>query len=200
MAKTRLNNADRNAIAEAIIDHKYVPLEQAHAQRGHDLANELWEILHGEHRQLIDALPKGALEEAHKINVNAAGRHIELRFGPDVSSWPSVYRPVFYKYARGRVPVDDLAGRDFADRLDTWLGEGKTLREERAEQHTKTLAVLSTFTSFDDLQAAWPDADKFITAQWRKRGVAGGRNLPAVMISDLSRQLGLPPGEQEAAQ
>jgi hypothetical protein len=193
MAKTRLTKYDREQICAAIIAHKFDPIEASLVAEENALAIQARAKAYGDYLSVIDAAPKGAFCEDDSIDLNVGGRRIRLRFGASYE----VRARIFAEHRNGYIlslPETDKFG---AKALS--LAERKEAsRSERAELKRTLMATLGGFNSFDDLQAGWPEADRFIVARWQARGEYAPA-VPAIAIRDLSVALDLPPDAAEAA-
>lgn len=191
MAKTRLTNADRDNIREAVIHHKFAPIEANLLAEEHALAIKARIKAYGDFLAVMEGAPKGAFVEESQVRVNVGGRKIYLNFGGEVRVFAKDGRYDGYLLS---APETDALGAKILDHA---------IREEQSKQDKNKLranvkGTLAAFTTFDDLLAGWPEADKFITARWRTRPDYSA-NVPAVAIRDLSTALDLPPEVEEAA-
>lgn len=193
MAKTRLTKYDREQICAAIIDHKFKPIEAALLAEEIALAVQARAKAYGDYLGVIDAAPSGAFCEGDSVDLNVGGRRIRLRFG---ASYETKAR-IFADHRNGyllNLPESDKFGAKVLS-----LAERKeAARTERADLRRTLTATLGGFNSFDDLQAGWPEADRFIVARWQARGEYAPA-VPAVAIRDLSAALDLPPDMEAAA-
>lgn len=193
MPKTRLYKADRDAICRAIIEHKFSPIEAALLVEENALANEAREIAYDKHLKAIEALPNGAFPTKMSVNVTVEGQRYALYFGGHAWGPNAVQRRVFE--AHNYSPILQLTDDDpFGARVKDWAQRGVATKAERELLDRRTGATLSRFSTFDALIEAWPEANKFITERCRQRPtyVAG---LPAVVMSELSSALDLPPDD-----
>lgn len=193
MPKTRMTNADREAIRDAVLAHKFTPIEAARRTEENALAKQVRARVYGDFLSVMEAAPEGAFRTSSDLRVNVGGKHFRLRFGgagERVRIWHThEYDPAL------AVPDTDKLGA----RIAAWADASEAARSERSDLRYKVGATLGSFRHFEDAQSGWPEADRFITEQWRKRChfVPG---LPAVAISDLTAALDLPPEiEAEAA-
>lgn len=194
MAKTRLFKDDREAIRAALVGHKYDPIFAAREREEFALAAEVWDHIYAAHKAAMAKLPAGALPESDHITVRAYGKYVTLHFGRgDFLKRPK--RRLFDAHKR----VWEAPACDLAERVERWAQAGEDLKKERNEMGVKLDAALASFRTFDDLLAAWPDAERFITKRWRERPEYASSQLPAPVLTDLSKALDLPPDVKEAA-
>lgn len=197
MAKTRLFKADRQAICRAIIEHKFSPIEAALLVEENALAAEARVVAYGKHLKVIEDLPNGALPTSSSVSVTVDGGRHTLYFGAHGYGSDKIYCRVFDAHEYN--PILSLLGDDpFGARVKDWALRVKAVSEERTLLDRRTYATLDRFTTFDALIEAWPEANKFITECWRARpGYVAA--LPAVVMSELSSALDLPPDDEAEA-
>lgn len=199
MPKTRLTHDDRQAIREAIIAHKYKPIDAAHAATEAALAEELRVKLCGDYLKTMEKAPKGAFPTTNSLVVEIDGKRRHLSFG---GKYPDqVYHRVFSEhYSTGTAWKTRAEGEPLALKIVAWMDAVEATKSERSNLISITRATLDGFRTFDDLLDGWPDASRFITEVWRRRGAYLPPQLPAVVLADLSAKLDLPPdGETEIA-
>ncbi len=194
MAKTRLTKADREAIRDAIIKHKFTPLEADVRAEENALALQARAKAYGDYLTVIEAAPKGAFGEDDDVNLNVAGRRIRLRFGADYTTRARLY----FDHCRSGYLMSLPESDKFGAKVLAWADKAEANRKARSDLRSNVLATLAAFNTFDDLLAGWPEADAFITARWRERPDYSA-NVPAVALRDLSAALDLPPDVAEAA-
>jgi hypothetical protein len=213
MAKTRLNNDDRAAIAVAIVDYKYAPLIALNRALEYELASLVYDrIYSADVRRKMAALPAGAFKEVDDITVAVNGQKYKLDFSADnydvLGSNPAgrdddrLLKPVLYKHADrsySSLPALLLTDEDsLGARIVAWSQEREELRQAPATARSKLDAALASYRYFDDLVTSFPEAERFILTRWRERPEGGSPGVPAVVLKDLARELDLPP-EAEAA-
>lgn len=195
MAKTRLTNADREAIRDAVIEYKFAPIENGLAAEEFALAIQARSKAYGDYLTTIDSAPDGAFPTEGQTWLNVGGKKIKLRYG----QYPTYVR-VFSKHCRYDEPMLSLAESDaFAKKVMIWAERSEATKSERRKLRENVGGTLSFFKSFDDLQAGWPEAERFITARWRERPDYTA-NAPAVTLRDLSTALDLPPDTEDEAE
>ncbi len=195
MAKTRLNMADREAIRDAIIAHKFDALIAGMECREYALADLVWKHLLGEDGQKWMAkAPPGALPETDCMGVNCTGKSHYLHF----SEWKMIggrqKRRTFDKFNNR---TDLSPGLPLTEEINDWAMTLKTTRDERGNLRQTVLTALAGFRYFEDAIEGWPEAADFI----RARQVRSSAPVRAVVVrySDLSAKLDLPPEEKQAA-
>lgn len=192
MTKTRLTNADRDAIRYAMLGHKFDPVFAQLKRDGAALAIKARALAYGDYAVTIDAAPDGAFPVAGAIHVNVGGQKHSLEFEGDAR--------VFYKHDRGwtgcalTLVASAALGKAIVDRARA----AETAKEEKQHLNNILRATLAEFRSFDDLIAAWPEAETFIKDRWRTRP-EWKANVPAVALKTLTDKLDLPPDVAEAA-
>lgn len=195
MTKTRLNNADREAIRDAVILHKFQPVEAALDAEMHALAIQARVKAYGDYLATIEAAPDGAFPTEGHCNLIIGGKRIRLSFGV----FPCAVR-VFSHHARYEREMLNLTDADpFGKKVMAWAERREEAKGQRSKLKDNVRGTLDAFKTFDDLLAGRPEAERFITARWRQRPdyIA---NVPAVEIRTLSEALDLPPEtEAEAA-
>lgn len=209
MAKTRLNRADRDVIAEAIIAHKYGPEIAANRLKEYELARKVYDRAYSAKLQKqMAALPDGAFATSDHLMVAVNGQKFQLEVCADTSDDLGVIdqkldrakRPLIQVLNKHRgvgycaepmlsVLDDDPLGADVV----AWRQERDRLMKEPADRRAQLDAALAQFIYFDDLQAQFPEAEAFVVKRWQERPAGGPAGVPAVPIKDLARQLDLPP-------
>lgn len=189
MAKTRMNTADREAIAREVAEHKYLPLfEAAEAQRA-ALAQKIYDDAYsGETRAWMDKAPKGALPMSNSFQINVAGQRHSVTFkGEEV-------KPVFETHngwGINRCAKVYPAGHELGE---AWVAVAKsTLRDEYRNAKHMVLNALAGFRTFEDAAEGWPEASTFIMDRARLRVGNTSTTLPAVEIKAINAALDLPP-------
>lgn len=189
MSKTRLVNADREVITAAIIAHKFDPLFEANRKEQHALALEARTVAYGDFLKTMDRAPKGAFGTSSTIKVAVGGKKIGLSFGA------MTQHRCFYSQSYNSEPAVSLPETDpFGQRVLANAEAAEALKSERGNLKSSTRALLDNVSSFDALIEAWPEAGKFITAQWRARGTYIA-NVPMIAIAKLTEALDLPPDD-----
>lgn len=189
MTKTRMTKYDRHAIRQAILEHKFIPVEAALLAEENALAIQARAKAYGDYLKVIDAAPAGAFAEEDDANLNVGGSRIRLRFGADYK----ITARVFSAHARDTM----LALRDsdpLAVKIMGWAHRAEEARRARGDLQAKLTGTLGAFRTFDDLLAGWPEASTFITERWRISGEYVA-SVPAVTLQELSAALDLPPEE-----
>lgn len=189
MPKTRLINDDRDAITRAIIAHKFDPVFAALDAEAAALAIEARHIAYGDFLRVMDKAPKGAFHTAGSMRVAVGGKRVSLSFGLLVA------HRVFADHEYG----DALALPDsdpFGARVMAHAEARKTAAAEKEALSRTTRAMLGNFTTFDDLVEAWPEAQRFVTEQWRARGTYVA-SVPMIAIASLTAALDLPPEDAQ---
>lgn len=188
MSKTTLRQDDREAIRDALIAHKFAPTDAELLALENTLAEEVRAFVHGDYLKTVERAPKGAYRTTNNIRVSIDGQHHSLAFG---GRYPNaVYKRQFYEFPNAYTSAEPLMAR-----VLEWAGRVATLKQQREALTTTALATLGAFRTFDALLEAWPDAEKFITEQWRNRAGRTERQLP-VALGKLSEALDLPPDTQ----
>ncbi len=191
--KIRLYKADREVIAADLTAHKFDPIEAALAAQEYLLADEVYKRAYSEaDRRWIDNSPKGALPTKGRLKVNAAGcRHV-LRFGANPDAPRAIFEKHEYSYT-----LSLEAGDDLGERINAHAMACKEATTERDTTLHQVEATLAKFSTFDALLDAWPEAETFIKARMTNR--PGLVSVPAVILTDLTAKLDLPPEDQAAA-
>ena len=215
MAETRLNKADREAIATAIIEYKYNPQIAANRAAETKLAGEVYDRIYTANLQRkMKALPVDAFPETDDLMVAVNGQKFVLDIVPDgydelgrnvaVDIEKRALVRVLYKHRKttsyNRQPAlhlmdDDALGAAIVE----WRADRDRLKTEPGLMLRKLEATLAQFLYFDDLIAQSPEAEAFILKRWRERPEGGSPGVPAVVIKDLARELDLPPEVQGEA-
>ena len=194
MAKTRLLNADREAIEAAILAHRFDPSDAAYLAEENALAIKVRAKVYGDYLPVMEAAPAGAFPESNAIRVNVDGRRIRLNFGDS-------YRTVARIWSKHRDSSEILSGpssNPILGKVLDWANRLEATKRERADLKYSLRATLASFTTFEGLIEGWPEAASFANAQWKARG-SFVPNLPAVKLQELSAALDLPPDVAEAA-
>lgn len=191
MAKTRLRNDDRDAIRDAIVNHKFKPLQAALNAEEAALAIKVRARAYGTFTKTMDGAPQDAFPTARGLSVNIDGKRLRPQGAAEMR--------IFYGHQYASQIALTLSDADpLAVEIMDHAGRAEALRNERRTLENQVRATLAAFHTFDDLQRDWPEADAFITARWRQRPdyVA---NVPAVQIAQLTAALDLPPEDRAEA-
>jgi len=184
--KTRLTNADRDAIRAALIAHKFTPIFADLDREENALAIKVRARAYGDFLAVIDNAPEGAFPSTGKINVAVGGQSYGITF--------SGAARVFYRHDRGwssRI-LEMNAGDKLGEKIVDHANRAETTKAERSHLIDTVNATLREFRSFDDLLVGWPEAEAFITDRWRSRPDYTA-NVPAVALKTLTASLDLPP-------
>ena len=189
MAKTRMTNADREAIANKITAHKYDPLfEAAEAQRA-TLVQKIYDDAYSaEDRAWMAKAPKGALATSGSIQINVAGQRHTVYFGKEV------IMPVFHKHIGWGSPCVAKAYPAGHELGEAWVAVATTtLRDEFQKALGMVTRALAGFRTFEDAAEGWPEASTFIMDRARLRVGNTSTTLPAIEIKAINAALDLPP-------
>ncbi|HYC66679.1 Nmad5 family putative nucleotide modification protein [Brevundimonas sp.] len=184
--KTRLTNADREAIRAALIDHKFKPIFADLDREENALAIKVRARAYGDFLSVIDNAPEGAFPSTGKVTVAVGGKSYGVTF--------SGAARVFYQHDRGwssRI-LEMKSGDKLGEQIEDHANRLETAKDERNHLRRTLDATLKEFRTFDDLLAGWPEAEAFITERWRSRPEYAA-NVPAVAIKTLTESLDLPP-------
>ena len=205
----RLNNEDRDDIASRLIRHRFQAEYTALAVRENAIALAAWKQIHGKYEAAMAKLPEGAFPFDYDIQVNAGGWSGTFCYGGSGKSW-NRYRPdgrYGFEQAEpvGKLEFNDygdhdtvnLTDPDLIDEARAVLTGWKELSEKVGTLYKKTRETLGKFTTFDSLLEKWPEAEQFIRARQKERGIYVAPSLPATLIFDLTKELELPPEEAE---
>jgi hypothetical protein len=189
MAKTRMTNADREAIANKITAHKYDPLFAAAEAQRKVLAQKIYNDVYDEKtRAWIAQAPKGALGMSNNLQINVAGQRRTVYFGKDV------VMPVFNKHdgwGPAGVAKAYPAGHELGE---AWVAvDTHAMRDEFQKALGMVTRALAGFRTFEDAAEGWPEASTFIMDRARLRVGNTSTTLPAVEIKAINAALDLPP-------
>ena len=189
MAKTRMTNADREAIAHKVAGHKYLPLFKAAEEQRAALALKIYDDIYDEKtRAWMAQAPKGALRtEDSGLRINVAGQQHSVPVPEG--------KPTFYKHTYGwgsdRMVKAYPAGHELGE---AWVAvTTATLRAEYNKAEHMVLNALAGFRTFEDAAEGWPEASTFIMDRARLRVGNTSTTLPAVEIKAINAALDLPP-------
>lgn len=183
MAKTRMTQMDRYAIANAITAHKFIPLEKEAEAKRFELAEKVYDHIYSKaDKEWMASAPKGALELRNYLNIRVAGQWHQVEF--------KTGKPIFHKHADYDRYYSFSAGDELGEAVAA--AAKRTLREECKDAYNKVVAALSAFRNFEDVLAGWPEVETFVKAQMQAKAVMVP-GLPAIKLADLNAALGLPP-------
>lgn len=193
MAKTPLNQADRDVIRNQIIGRKFTPLRDKQVVDENKLAMEVWTLAYKAYLPVMAKLPRGAFKMSKTISTNVGGRSYYLNADQEVQ--------LMYEDANnwnGKRLATFEATSPMGEKISAFAQSKIDLERQQQDADRKVAASLKAFRSFDDLLKAWPEAEKFIKARWATRPDYNA-NVPMVVLKDLSKELGLPPEEEKEA-
>lgn len=194
MAKTRLTNADRDAIRQAVIAHRFDPLEAAFAREEYALALKVRASVYGDYLAAMEQAPEGAFPTTPNINVSVDGMRVRLRFGASYD----VRARIWDKHDHGGSILSTTSARSPAKDVLDWARRCEATKAEKRTLDETVRGTLSPFTTFEGLLDGWPEAATFTQARWRQRGDYSPQ-LPVASLQKLSAALDLPPEVAEAA-
>ena len=196
MAKTYMNDEDKDDIAAAIAAHRYDPEKAKLIAEGIILAQKLYDRKYdADQRTFIDSLADGVLPEDDDIRVACGGQQFDVPFSGRYQSYGSetkVFKRVFSR-DKGSQWFSLAADDPLAEALCDWRDRYTQCNEDRRTQTRKVRKTLDTWRYFDDANKAWPEASRFIVERWQTRPDYAGQNLPAIQLKDLNAALDLPP-------
>ena len=199
MAKTRMNQEDRQSIVAAILDHKFKPVFLANNEEQYALALRIYDTLYDEKtKEWIKQAPEGWLPHSTSVTVNAAGRKYSLHFGlktnPATNSRLWTQLPVCVRHADSwnYACKTFVAGDELGEAIAKNANEAEDLKNLHAKAKEQLVAALSALRSFEDVLEKWPEVESFVKPRMQARCVEVP-GLPAVKFSDLNAMLGLPP-------
>jgi hypothetical protein len=190
MAKTRMTNADREAIATTVAQHKYDPLFKAAADQRKVLAQKIYDDAYStEDRAWMAQAPEGALLKRKFIEINVAGQRHTVSFGEDE-------KPVFVNHYNWNTFAKAYpAGHELGE---AWVAVATdTLRDEFRNALDMVTRALAGFRTFEDAAEGWPEASTFIMDRARLRVGNTSTTLPAVEIKAINAALDLPPEDKQ---
>lgn len=197
---TRLNDNSRYEIAEALLVRKFKPLFAALYEREIALAEQCYDLAYAKYKEAIATLPDGALMTAEHMCVNAGGQRHHLRLR--VCRWGETYggpeRSVFAMWHNnGDVAPGAAFGLDHPmyEAISKLKQDMLELDDTVRKVNAQTRDAIWRFTSFEKLIAAWPEAEPVIQPILAKHQKASVNPVPAVLLHDLNKALGLPPEE-----
>lgn len=189
MAKTRMTNADREAIATKVAQHKYLPLfDAAEAQRA-TLALKIYNDVYDEKtRAWMAQAPKGAFSKGADMRINVAGQYHTVHIPENL---PIFYAHHYDSWGSDRLAKAYPAGHELGE---AWVAVAtSTLHDEYNKAEGMVLNALAGFRTFEDAAEGWPEASTFIMDRARLRVGSTSTTLPAVEIKAINAALDLPP-------
>lgn len=190
MSKTRLTNADRDAICGAILNHRFDRVDADLAVEENALAIRIRAHFCGDFLATMEAAPKRAFAEANSATFTVDGKRMRLCFGGDV-------RLCFADYTYSGFPNLSEAS-PLGKKVMAWANKREASKADRASLRDQLRGTLSSFHTFEALVEEWPEAASFANAQWVSRGTYKPQ-LPALPLRQLSAALDLPPEIEIAA-
>ena len=189
MAKTRMTNADREAIAVKIAQHKYTPLFEAAEAKRKALALKIYNDVYDEKtRAWMAQAPKGALRLGSDLWINVAGQQHMVSLP---GSSPVFNSHTSYSWGSDRVAKAYPAGHELGE---AWVAVATTtLSDEYNKAKSMVNTALAGFRTFEDAAEGWPEASTFIMDRARLRVGNTSTTLPAVEIKAINTALDLPP-------
>lgn len=178
MPKTRLTVGAREGIRDLIIAHRFDAATLAAKKTIVERALEVHRETYASHADWIAAAPPGALPTTTML-------YFFDRPSSDMSYGVGLEAPVpiFANQKRFRA----------SPALDAAILAKEALEKDRREMRGKVLATLTAYRNFEDLLAAWPEAEVFIRKVWKTFTGYRPINLPVAVPGDLNSALDLPP-------
>lgn len=184
----RLTNWDREQICNAAISAAFTPRFAAQKEAESALATEAYEtVFPADVRKQAARMPKGwlHLDNCLRFNVNGMDLHLDV-IGDGL---PVPYDRVYCSR------LGTITG-DLADRIIAHFGAKDELKAERDRAKRSLMALLQTCSTLKKLQQEWPEGEPFWSALAAKEREPG---LPAPLVNDINKMLGLPTREAEQA-
>ena len=175
-----LTNHMRAKIANAAIADAFGKRETALATAEDLVAVKTFEhLIPAKNRAAMAVLPEDYFPMRSVVKVNVGGRSIELKAAKDVR-FP-------YKYEWSRIAVF-LPDHEIAIEIDQHLRAKEKLAEEKKTALAAVEALLRSVTTVEKLRTVWPDGEPF----YRDVTPAPKPSLPALVVDDVNKMLGLP--------
>lgn len=214
MLKGRLNNHMRGDMLDALIAHAYDARVEALKAEGIELRNDaIHKILRPVEIEAVQTLLPQLLdgEDAHRqsvnwgggVSVNCGGPTINVGYG-SFGDYRTNYQqiegalPILTTF--GTLRLDLPADDPLAKRVQDWADRCEELRSERKVSVKQVRAALAAFSTVSQFQASWPDALPIVENILIEHLGRPAPSLPAVVIEEMNKKLGLPPSNDEAGE
>ena len=180
MGTLRLTNADRDGVVERALYHTFGPRKDALKAEECRIGLAAYEI----------AVPKAERQAAAKLSERWLRTDKCLRFRFDfrqvtLNVDPPVLVPSRNRYCEDLGLVQDV---ELIAAFEAMEAARKTLVEERDRAETGLNVLVRRVSTLRQLRETWPEGEAFY-AHLKPRDEA---QVPAVIIDDLNRMLGLP--------
>lgn len=199
---TRLTKTIREAIATAVLEHRYEAPVRALLLRAKEIGEELYnETYSPEIQAQMAAMPKGFLSQQNYLCVKLLGRNHNVYFGMNwggelygFSHVPHTERKVNDRliadrhHSRSWNSVDMSA--DLRRKLEFLNNDIKDHNEQYAKTNKQVQAALASVSTIKKLIEVWPEIEPFASPYLEDAPVKV--NLPAIPVASLNAILDLP--------
>lgn len=188
-----LTKGSRASIEAFAIKAAFAARDRDLEDRRKKLAAMAYDMLFvGQERAAIDACPSHWLTENSYINVNVAGKRLQIGFGRGRPM------PVHARKGESRMGYCDVTlGREHPhiDLFESYMNDVVALEEARKEAGAKLRSFLHQFRTVEQLLEAWPEGKDAVEHAY------GGRDKASTALTvsrdDVNAVLGLSPVKVE---
>lgn len=192
MTSIKLTKEVKSYIANDIIKHKFEPLFDTLVNEECAFANLVYEEHYKNNLKQMQALPTGWLRTSDTAKIMTRGYGVQT-FA--FSKSRTVKRPYLATddcgYRGFRVTVSDQINPKFEEPLNNLVKKREQLEKERKDTRRFVESALNKFNTSKQILDAWPEVESFVKP-YINSGQAS-HNLPAVVLDQLNKDLGLPP-------
>ncbi len=204
MASRRITAALRDSILKQVLDEAFAEdmekleaLKEARVAAEETMKQHAWEAAFSKRdRDLLAKLPEGWLSTSHHVSVSVEDEHgVQSVTGVNFGCERAV--PECFRYSSRVTNIVKTThpwfkAKEHHDEARKEASDFENdLKVRRREQAARVLAVINSVSTVSRLVEVWPEVAPYIPTE--QAGYVTG--LPAVVISDLNSELGLPKGE-----
>lgn len=175
----KLTKEIREKIIRKIIVDSTAKEEESLKKRENKLAVVCYNTVYSkQERDAASALPAGWLRTCNCLRFNIAGMTVQLRAAEHMRT---KYND--HCYTLGTITDDGIRQQFMAYHNDV-----ESLKTKKRQIEAQATAVLGAVNTYKQLQETWPEGKKFYSEFAPKKE---SQNLPAVLIEDFNKTLGI---------
>jgi len=187
----RLSNQLRDTIIQEVVETTTKKEAEALKKREQAFAMQCYNHVFSKTiRDRMEGLPRGFLPEDKCLRFNLLGMNIQLNVSEAVRV---PYRVdagdgELSSYRNGCQRLGNIADEALAEKFKTLHADKEAHKERVNKIARETKALLYSLHTYPQLEKTWPEGKKFYSKYAPKNGES---QLPAVLISELNKTLGL---------
>lgn len=188
----KLTNQLRDKIISDVVEVTTGKEEKSLKKRSQALALQLYNAVYSKAtRDLMEKLPRGFMPEDKCLKFNLGGMNIQISTAECVRvpfSADANKENISGNYRSGCERLGNIASEDLQIKYMQLHSEQEKHKEHVNKVANDTRALLYSLHTYPQLERTWPDGKKFYGKYAPKDGDS---QLPAILIADLNKTLGI---------